>query len=88
MGKYSTAQMNQFEDYSGLIFKYTNTSTQPDAPVVRVNFVRGSQVLGSNVSAYEPTIRPGQTAYGEVGYPADTVPAHISCQVTSVSDHY
>jgi hypothetical protein len=87
-GKYSPAQVNQLEDYGGLVFKYTNTSTQPDSIVARVNFVQGSTVLGSNVTAYEPTIKPGQSATAEVGFPADHMPAHFQCQVTSVGDHY
>jgi len=87
-GKYSPAQVNQLEDYGGLVFKYTNTSTQPDSIVVRVNFVQGSTVLGSNVTAYEPTIKPGQSATAEVGFPADHMPTHFQCQVTSVGDHY
>src|SRR6516165_10733703 len=80
-GKYSPAQVNQLEDYGGLVFKYTNTSTQPDSIVARVNFVQGSTVLGSNVTAYEPTIKPGQSATAEVGFPADHMPAHFQCQV-------
>jgi hypothetical protein len=89
-GTYSQAQMSQFEDYGGLIFRYTNTSTQPDSIVVRVNFVKGSQVLASNVTAYEPTIRPGQSATAEAGWsgPGNTMPAGTQCQVTSVSDSY
>ena len=87
-GKYSPAQVNQLEDYGGLVFKYTNTSTQPDSIVARVNFVQGSTVLGSNVTAYEPTIKPGQSATAEVGFPADHMPAYFQCQVTSVGDHY
>jgi hypothetical protein len=87
-GKYSPAQVNQLYDYGGLVFKYTNTSTQPDSIVVRVNFVQGNTVLGSNVTAYEPTIKPGQSATAEVGFPANHMPAHFQCQVTSVGDHY
>ena len=89
-GTYSQAQQDQFEDYAGLIFKYTNTSGASDSIVVRVNFVKGSQVLASNVTAYEPTIQPGQSATAEVGWsgPGTTMPAGTQCQVTSVSDSY
>jgi hypothetical protein len=87
-GKYSPAQMQRWEDYGGLIFKYTNTGQVPDSVVVRANFVQGSTVISSNVAAYEPTITPGQSAYAEVGYGAGTMPAHFKCQVTSIGDHY
>lgn len=84
-GSYSPAQQDRFSDYGGLIFTYRNTGSSPAAVLVRVNFVQGSTVLGSNVTAYEPVIKPGQTGTAEVGYPAAKVPVHFTCQVTQVA---
>jgi hypothetical protein len=66
-GKYTPAQVNQFADYSGLIFRYTNRGTETAAPELRVNFVNGSTVAGDNVNGAIPDIAPGQSAIGEVG---------------------
>jgi hypothetical protein len=75
---------------AGYRLRHQHQPWQPDSIVVRVNFVKGSQVLASNVTAYEPTIRPGQSATAEVGWsgPGNTMPAGTQCQVTSVSDSY
>jgi hypothetical protein len=64
---YTPAQVNQYSDYSGLVFRYINRSTQTAAPVLRVNFVNGSMVAGDNVNGSIPDIAPGQSAIGEVG---------------------
>jgi hypothetical protein len=83
-GPYDSVQRSRFADYGGLIFTYKNVSGHRAAVLVRVNFVHGSNVIGSNVTAYEPVIRPGQTGTAEVGYPASKMPAGVTCQVTAV----
>ena len=63
-GPFSKAQQNEYEDYSGLIFKYTNVSDSVvGSPVLSVNFTKGSTVTGSNVNGSEPNISPGQSAF-------------------------
>jgi hypothetical protein len=65
--------VSTYEDYSGLIFKYTNVSANlTAAPVLRVNFVKGSVVTGDNVNGDIPDIAPGQSAYGDVGAVGDS----------------
>jgi hypothetical protein len=67
-GEFSPAQVTQFADVSGLIFRYTNVSaSEAAAPVLTVNFTKGNEVSGSNVNGYLPDIKPGQSAYGDVG---------------------
>jgi hypothetical protein len=71
-GPFSKAQQNQNEDYSGLIFKYTNVSNSVvGSPVLSVNFTKGSTVTGSNVNGSEPNISPGQSATADVGAVGD-----------------
>lgn len=72
-GTFSAHQRNTYADFSGLIYRYTNTSTNGFTgwPVVVVNFTQGSSVSGQNETAAEPSIRPGESALADVGAVGD-----------------
>jgi hypothetical protein len=85
-GKFDSAQVNQYGDTSGMIFRYTNVSQGLIGyPNLTVNFADGSQVTDTNVSGYLPKIGPGQSAYGDVAAVGDSGQsvAFRSCQMVS-----
>lgn len=68
-GKFTAAQQAQFGTSAagGLVFRYVNTSgAMIGAPSLDVNFLVGTQVVGSNYGGTITHIRPGQSAEAEV----------------------
>lgn len=82
-GKLSAVQKQQFSTHadSGLIFKYQNVSNGiTGEPSLKVNFTRGSTVVGDNDSAGFPQVGPGQSAMGEVDA-MDAWPTFTGCEI-------
>ena len=68
-GTYTAAQQAQFGtgDKGGLVYRYTNVSnTLTDAPILSVDFLRGTNAIGSNVSGTLIQVGPGQSAEATV----------------------
>lgn len=68
-GRYTAAEQDKFGTSAdgGFIFKYTNVSnTLTDQPNLEVNFLKGSTVVGNNVTGHVLDVDPGQSAEASV----------------------